>query len=74
MSNAKASSKPRPQTPTSARASTDEQAESLTDLIDVLQRQSFIRRFDSPAEARVAERTDASSGSASRAPGGESSD
>ena len=37
-------------------AYTDEQAESLTDLIDVLQRQSFTRRFEPQTDVRVIER------------------
>ena len=37
-------------------AYTDPQAESLTDLIDVLQRQSFTRRFEPQTDVRVIER------------------
>jgi len=49
---------------------TDEQAESLTDLIDVLQRQSFIRRFDPQADAPAGERGRLSRSPATRTPGG----
>jgi len=41
-----ASCKPDPDSLESERGYIDEHAESLTDLIDVLQRQSFTRRFE----------------------------
>jgi hypothetical protein len=61
MSEANASCKTH-SAPSSDRAHTDDHAESLTDLIDVLQRQSFTRRFEPQTNGRVATR-DASAAS-----------
>ncbi len=49
MSEANASGKKQRDTPASDPEHRDLQTESLTDLIDTLQRQSFIRRFELPA-------------------------
>jgi len=50
-----ASCKPDPDSLESERGYIDEHAESLTDLIDVLQRQSFTRRFEPQGPSRIIE-------------------
>jgi len=56
MSEANASRKTEPDQRTSDREQTEAPAESLTDLIDVLQRQSFTRRFEVQTNGPVASR------------------
>jgi hypothetical protein len=57
MSEANASHTNEPNSRVSNRADMNDRAESLTDLIDGLQRQSFTRRFElQKAEVRVIER------------------
>lgn len=51
-----ASCKPDPHPHTSEPSHIDQRAESLTDLIDVLQRQSFTRRFEPRVNQSGAER------------------